>query len=156
MKSRCSPGCSLLASPASTRSAFLPATIAHGCLTQRQPRALHTTSVIASWSAWRRSVACFCLCFQDGAFGIRLENLLVVKNADTRHNFGNRGYLDFETITFVPFQTKCIDASLLTAPQIAWLDYYHAQCRQCLTPLLQDHPDARAWLDRETRPLAAT
>lgn len=39
--------------------------------------------------------------YEDGAFGIRLENVLIVKDADTKFNFGNKGYLSFEHITWV-------------------------------------------------------
>lgn len=39
--------------------------------------------------------------YEDGNFGIRLENVLVVKDADTKFNFGGKGYLAFEHITWV-------------------------------------------------------
>lgn len=41
--------------------------------------------------------------YEDGKFGIRLENVLVVTEADTKFNFGDRGYLSFEHITWVSF-----------------------------------------------------
>lgn len=39
--------------------------------------------------------------YEDGNFGIRLENVLIVKDADTEFNFGNKGYLEMEHITWV-------------------------------------------------------
>ena len=39
--------------------------------------------------------------YEDGNFGIRLENVLIVKEADTKFNFGQKGYLSFEHITWV-------------------------------------------------------
>lgn len=39
--------------------------------------------------------------YEDGNFGIRLENVLVVNDADTEFNFGDKGYLQFEHITWV-------------------------------------------------------
>ena len=39
--------------------------------------------------------------YEDGSFGIRLENVLVIKEADTEFNFGDKGYLSFEHITWV-------------------------------------------------------
>lgn len=39
--------------------------------------------------------------YEDGNFGIRLENVLLVKEADTKFNFGDKGYLSFEHITWV-------------------------------------------------------
>ncbi|KAE8680642.1 putative Minor allergen Alt a [Hibiscus syriacus] len=52
--------------------------------------------------------------YEDGSFGIRLENVLVIKEADTEFNFGDKGYLSFEHITWAPYQIKLIDFSLLT------------------------------------------
>lgn len=39
--------------------------------------------------------------YEEGNFGIRLENVLIVKKADTKFNFGDKGYLSFEHITWV-------------------------------------------------------
>ena len=89
--------------------------------------------------------------YEDGAFGIRHENVLVVKDASTKHKFGNKQFLDFETITLCPFQTKCIDISLLTEPQIKWLNAYHKRCRETLSPLLSEDKEALGYLNRETR-----
>lgn len=41
--------------------------------------------------------------YEDGNFGIRLENVLIIKEADTKFNFGDKGYLSFEHITWVSF-----------------------------------------------------
>lgn len=48
--------------------------------------------------------------YEDGNFGIRLENVLVVNDAATEFNFGDKGYLQFEHITWV--LARC----LLTVP----------------------------------------
>lgn len=39
--------------------------------------------------------------YADGKWGIRIENVVVCKNAQTRWNFGDRGYLEFEHLTMV-------------------------------------------------------
>lgn len=39
--------------------------------------------------------------YEDGNFGIRLENVLIVKEGNTKFNFGEKGYLSFEHITWV-------------------------------------------------------
>jgi len=52
-------------------------------------------------------------CYEDGNLGIRLENVLIVKEADTKFNFGDKGYLSFEHTTWAPYQTKMIDLTLL-------------------------------------------
>lgn len=41
--------------------------------------------------------------YEDGKFGIRLENVLIVKEGNTKFNFGDKGYLTFEHITWVKF-----------------------------------------------------
>lgn len=56
--------------------------------------------------------------YEDGSFGIRIESLVIVKKADTKYNFKDRGWLTFETITLVPIQTKLLDPQLLTAEEV--------------------------------------
>ncbi|KAL3723865.1 hypothetical protein ACJRO7_035955 [Eucalyptus globulus] len=91
--------------------------------------------------------------YEDGNFGIRLENLLVVIEADTKFNFGDKGYLSFEHITWAPYQTKLINLSLLTTEEIDWLNAYHSKCRDILAPYLDDAE--MAWLKKATEPVRA-
>ena len=51
--------------------------------------------------------------YEDGNFGIRLENVLVVKEADTKFNFGDKGYLSFEHITWVS-PNLCVSVWLIS------------------------------------------
>ena len=51
--------------------------------------------------------------YEDGEFGIILENVLIVKEADTNFNFGDRGYLSFEYITWVCSNMFIISLSLV-------------------------------------------
>ena len=94
--------------------------------------------------------------YEDGEFGIRIENVLLVQTAQLPNNFGGVGYLGFETVTLVPMQAKLIDVSLLTAAERAWVDAYHAQCRQTLRPLLVSGSPAERWLLRWTEPLVVS
>ncbi|KAM3752684.1 hypothetical protein ACB098_03G038000 [Castanea mollissima] len=89
--------------------------------------------------------------YEDHAFGIRIENLLYVKEADTPNRFGGVGYLGFEKLTFVPIQSKLIDLSLLSAVEVDWLNHYHSQVWEKVSPLLDG--SARQWLWNNTRPL---
>lgn len=57
--------------------------------------------------------------YQDGKFGIRIENLMLVEEAR------EPGFLQFETLTFAPIDRKLIDFSLLTKSELAWLKDYH-------------------------------
>ena len=87
--------------------------------------------------------------YKPDAFGIRIENLVLVEE---RQMAGAEGkFLGFETLTCVPLDRKLIDTSLLTTSEIAWVDAYHAQVRALLAPQLEG--DDLAWLERETKPL---
>ncbi|KAJ1547723.1 hypothetical protein HK405_005079, partial [Cladochytrium tenue] len=91
--------------------------------------------------------------YEDGEFGIRIENILVAREVDTKKNFGGRGYLGFEHLTVVPIQTRLVDPSLLTPEERAWLDAYHREVFEKVSPLLAPGSRALTWLERETRPL---
>jgi Xaa-Pro aminopeptidase len=87
--------------------------------------------------------------YKHGAYGIRIENLVLVEERTIAGQEGR--YLGFETLTFAPIDRTLIEPALLTADEIAWLDAYHARVRALLTPLLAG--DDLAWLERETTPL---
>lgn len=89
--------------------------------------------------------------YLDGQYGIRIENVLLVRPAQTPYNFGGVGYLTFENITMVPIQKKLIDTKLLNAEEIAWINEHHAQCWEKVGPLLEGA--AKEWLRRETTAL---
>ncbi|WP_149140771.1 aminopeptidase P family protein [Gemmobacter caeruleus] len=63
--------------------------------------------------------------YRPGAFGIRLENLIVVEEAPPLGD--NRPQFRFETLTFVPFDRRLIDLAQLAPGERAWLDAYHAE-----------------------------
>lgn len=86
--------------------------------------------------------------YRPGQWGIRLENLVVNRKAETTE-FGE--YLNFETLTLCPFDARCIETSLLTHAEIDWINRYHIEVRQRLSPLLSDA--AKTWLLSKTRPL---
>lgn len=87
--------------------------------------------------------------YREGAFGIRLENLIVVEPAPKLAD--DRDQLQFETITFVPFDRHLIDTAMLSPGERAWINTYHAQVAQNLSDRLSDA--ARAWLTLATAPL---
>ncbi|GAB2279191.1 actin patch protein [Dionaea muscipula] len=91
--------------------------------------------------------------YEDGSFGIRLENVLIVKDADTEYNFGGKGYLEFEHITWAPYQRKLMDLNLLSLEEVRWVNTYHSQCRDILAPYLDE--TEMAWLKRATEPISA-
>ncbi|XP_043911881.1 xaa-Pro aminopeptidase 1 [Protopterus annectens] len=91
--------------------------------------------------------------YEDGAFGIRIENVVIVVSAKTKYNFKNRGSLTFEPITLVPIQTKMINLDMLTQQELDWLNNYHRKCRDVIGAELehQGRQEALQWLLRETQ-----
>ncbi len=63
--------------------------------------------------------------YREGAFGIRLENLIVVETAPPLGDM--RAQLSFETITFVPFDRRLILGAELSPGERQWLNAYHAE-----------------------------
>ncbi|EEH54876.1 uncharacterized protein MICPUCDRAFT_44647 [Micromonas pusilla CCMP1545] len=90
--------------------------------------------------------------YEDGGFGIRIENLLVVKEAPTSHTFGDKKYLMFEPLTFIPIQKKLIDWSLMSGAEVKWLNEYHARVWELVSPRVEDE-DVKAWLREATNPV---
>jgi len=91
--------------------------------------------------------------YEDGKFGIRIENVLLVKEVETPNNFGDRGYLGFEHVTLVPIGHNLIDADLLCPAEKKWVDDYHSECLAKVGPLLKPGSIGLEWLERETRPI---
>ncbi|GAN07442.1 aminopeptidase P [Mucor ambiguus] len=89
--------------------------------------------------------------YEDGQFGIRIENVLTVRRASTSYRFGNTDSLGFEHVTFVPIGRKLLEDGLLTPSDKLWINNYHQECRDVLEPLLDNK--ALSWLERETEPL---
>uniref|UniRef100_A0A8C0T330 X-prolyl aminopeptidase 1 n=1 Tax=Canis lupus familiaris TaxID=9615 RepID=A0A8C0T330_CANLF len=94
--------------------------------------------------------------YEDGAFGIRIENVVLVVPVKTKYNFNNRGSLTFEPLTLVPIQTKMIDVDSLTDKECDWLNNYHLTCRDVIGKELQKQgrQEALEWLIRETQPIS--
>lgn len=93
--------------------------------------------------------------YEDGNFGIRIENCVKVVKAETKHNFGDVGFLTFEPITVVPLQKKMIDATLLNESEIEWINKYHAKVRSLVGEelKLQGKKEVYQWLLKATEPL---
>lgn len=91
--------------------------------------------------------------YEDGKFGIRIENVLIIRRENTPHNFGDRDYLGFEHVTIAPIGLNLIDETMLSPAEKKWVNDYHNECVEKLSPLIASDPDAVAWLKKETRPL---
>ncbi|WP_045804075.1 aminopeptidase P family protein [Rickettsia endosymbiont of Ixodes pacificus] len=74
-----------------------------------------------------------------GKYGIRIENLMYVKE--------NNGWLEFETLSLVPYASKLIDMKLLNIDEINYIKEYYNKIRAKIYDLLS--PQARNWLNNE-------
>ncbi len=87
--------------------------------------------------------------YREGAFGIRLENLILVAEAPPLGD--NRAQHCFDTLTFVPFDRRLILASRLSPGERDWLNSYHATTRSLLENRVS--AVARDWLFAATAPV---
>jgi Xaa-Pro aminopeptidase len=87
--------------------------------------------------------------YKTGAYGIRIENLLLV---EPRAIDGAEGeFLGFEVLTLVPIDRALVDRALLSDEEIAWWDAYHQQVLAVIGPLVEG--EAKAWLEAQCQPL---
>ncbi|MGB8274946.1 MAG: aminopeptidase P family protein [Alphaproteobacteria bacterium] len=88
--------------------------------------------------------------YKEGAYGIRLENLVTVV-ALAGPSGAEREMLGFDTLTVAPFDRALVDPALMTEDETAWLDAYHARVRDSLMPLVDR--ETGGWLLAATKPL---
>lgn len=89
--------------------------------------------------------------YAEGAFGIRIENLLAVRAGKVPANGDARDWLEFETLTLAPIDRRLIDKTMLTNDECAWLDSYHQRVESLLGPLVSEQ--AARWLKAACAPL---
>ena len=90
--------------------------------------------------------------YRAGGWGIRIENLIVVREAAALGD--NRRMLDFETLTLCPIDKRLIVAALMTPEELDWLDAYHARVEAELAPRVS--AAARDWLAGACAPLRSS
>lgn len=79
--------------------------------------------------------------YKEGEFGIRIENLMYVKESKMK------GFLEFEMLTLVPYARDLIDVEMLTAKEIEFLRGYYQNIRERVYPLLDG--EAKIWCENE-------
>jgi len=91
--------------------------------------------------------------YEDGAFGIRIENLLEMRYVNPEHNepkeeetSAEKKYLKFAKLTLIPIQKNLIDIKLMTSKELDWLDAYHKVILEKVSPLLEADSRAMKWL----------
>jgi Xaa-Pro aminopeptidase len=89
--------------------------------------------------------------YREGAFGIRIENLVLVEAAPDLPGADARKMLNLRGLTYVPIDRRLIERSLMSHAEIDWLNAYHAETRALIGPRVSDA--ARVWLEAATEPL---
>mgnify|MGYP002801583837 FL=1 len=84
--------------------------------------------------------------YLEGQYGIRIENeLLCVKG--TENEYGQ--FLHFEPLTFVPIDLDAIDVNMLSQKEKNWLNHYHLEVYEKISPYLND--EEKQWLKEYTK-----
>lgn len=90
--------------------------------------------------------------YREGAFGIRLENLILVEKAEVPPGGdAEREMLRFRSLTFVPIDRRLISTGLLTRAEVEWLNDYHAEVLKRIGLRLSG--SAQIWLEAACAPL---
>ena len=84
--------------------------------------------------------------YKNGEYGIRLENIIMAKERG-KSPYGT--FLCFETVSFAPFDLAAIDKELLSGFEIDWLNNYHKEVFEKVSPYLDE--EEKKWLKNETR-----
>ena len=84
--------------------------------------------------------------YEEGDFGIRIENNVVTVKGE-KNKYGQ--FMHFENMTFVPIDLDAIDPEELTRSEREWLNDYHRQCYEKLSPFMTE--EENAWLREYTR-----
>lgn len=90
--------------------------------------------------------------YDDGNFGIRIENMFMVKEVQTKHRFGDKPSFGFEHVTLVPMCRALVDVALLTEREREWVNAYHAEVLEKTGVFFKEDARTRRWLERECAP----
>lgn len=83
--------------------------------------------------------------YRAGEYGIRTENMVLI-HKDSETEFGT--FLGFETLTLCYIDTRLVIPSMLSAREHAWLNKYHQQVYETLSPHLTE--EEKEWLKEKT------
>ncbi|MFT8763948.1 MAG: aminopeptidase P family protein [Gluconobacter potus] len=87
--------------------------------------------------------------YEPGQYGIRIENLMLVRPSSFKGSKGT--FLEFEILSYTPIDYRLIDVALLNDAELNWLNAYHAEVQTRVSPHVE--PDVAAWLSEVCKPL---
>lgn len=111
--------------------------------------------------------------YDDGNFGIRIENLLEIVEVSRSEEATNgekhgeqppnkkqkvaaaegKKFLKFGKLTLIPIQKNLIKIEIMTEDELDWLDCYHQEVLQKVKPLLEEGSAAMEWLVKSCEPI---
>ena len=92
--------------------------------------------------------------YEDGVFGVRIENLLEIQYVnpedaqDEEEDKDKKRFLKFAKLTQIPIQQSLIDVNLMTDVELDWLDNYHAEVLKNVGSRLEEGSPAKKWLKK--------
>ncbi|KAJ6164545.1 hypothetical protein N7470_003217 [Penicillium chermesinum] len=92
--------------------------------------------------------------YEDGKFGIRIENVVMAREVNTPQKFGDKQWLGFEHVTMTPIGRNLIEPSLLSDAEIKWVNDYHAEIWDKTHHYFNNDELTQKWLERETKPIS--
>lgn len=92
--------------------------------------------------------------YEDGKFGIRIENVVMAREVNTPHKFGDKQWLGFEHVTMTPIGRNLIEPSLLSDAELKWVNDYHAEIWDKTHHYFNSDELTQKWLERETKPIS--
>ncbi|KAJ5176737.1 Xaa-Pro aminopeptidase P [Penicillium canariense] len=92
--------------------------------------------------------------YEDGKFGIRIENIVMAREVKTPYTFGDKQWLGFEHVTMTPIGRNLIEPSLLSDAEIKWVNDYHAEVWDKTHHYFNEDELTQKWLERETQPIS--
>jgi len=86
--------------------------------------------------------------YEDGEYGIRIENLLEIQAVAANDKPGRKHFLKFARLTQIPIQKSLILTHLMSQAELDWLDAYHAEVWSKVSPHLEPGSPAFVWLEK--------
>ncbi|XP_071137959.1 xaa-Pro aminopeptidase ApepP-like [Mytilus edulis] len=94
--------------------------------------------------------------YEEGYFGIRIENVMIVRKCKQKYNISSHHFLEFETVTFIPYEPKLINYDIMSQSEVDWMNSYHKEVWDKVSPLLKKKNNniALEWLYKRVQPVS--